>query len=271
MVSAARHSVAAVRTELMSARPGGELAEVRDALTAAAGGHLRNVIRDPKLTCRVCAAPVGGFGLCWRCAQHRRVAGVADVVAPLTYAIADTPSAAVVHDYKNHPVRAVRQRHAVVVKRLLFLAITAHERCVGRVAGLAVSGRVGIPSLTNRPGVHPIQQMLRAMRAVDGSVVLTPGPNALCDRAIDPDKFALQATAGVAGRHVLVLDDTWTTGSNAQSAALTLRRAGAAAVSVIVVGRWLNPRFGATARFVATGLRREYDPDLCPVTGGVCP
>ena len=69
---------------------------------------------------------------------------------------------------------------------------------------------------------------------------------------------------------MLVLDDTWTTGSNAQSAALTLRRAGAAAVSVMVVGRWLNPRFGATARFVA-GLQREYNPDLCPVTGGLCP
>jgi len=69
----------------------------------------------------------------------------------------------------------------------------------------------------------------------------------------------------------LILDDTWTTGSNAQSAVLTLRRAGAEAVSVMVVGRWLSPNFGTTADFIKTRLQRDYDPDICPVSGGRCP
>jgi orotate phosphoribosyltransferase len=75
----------------------------------------------------------------------------------------------------------------------------------------------------------------------------------------------------VQGHHVLVLDDMWTTGSNAQSAALALRRAGAAAVSVMVVGRWLNPSYGHTGEFIKTRLQRDYDPDMCPVTGASCP
>jgi orotate phosphoribosyltransferase len=85
------------------------------------------------------------------------------------------------------------------------------------------------------------------------------------------DKFALHPAGRLDGHHVLILDDTWTTESSAQSAALAVRRAGAAAVSVMVVGRWLSPGHGVTANFVATRLQRDYDPDLCPVTGGDCP
>jgi predicted amidophosphoribosyltransferase len=57
------------------------------------------------------------------------------------------------------------------------------------------------------------------------------------------DKFRLTPRCEVGGKHVLVLDDVWTTGSEAQSAAFALRCAGAAAASVMVVGRWLNPRY----------------------------
>jgi hypothetical protein len=52
---------------------------------------------------------------------------------------------------------------------------------------------------------------------------------------------------------------------------LAVRRAGAAAVSVMVVGRWLSPDRRGTADFIATRLRRDYDPNICPLTGGDCP
>ena len=58
---------------------------------------------------------------------------------------------------------------------------------------------------------------------------------------------------------------------SAQSAALAVRRAGAAAVSVMVVGRWLSTDRPLTTDFMATRLGRAYDPDICPVTGGQCP
>ena len=243
--------------------------QVRDALVRAAGGYLRNVIRQPQITCRVCAAPVGGFDGCWRCEQARHIAGVADVVAPLTYAIAGTPSAALVRDYKNHPAHSVRNSHSAVINWLVWLGITRHERCIGRAAGLAVSCRLVIPSLTSRPGRHPLAQLAHPTIASSDAVVLMPAPDARSDRAIN-DKFVLQPAARLDGRHVLILDDVWTTGSNAQSAALAVRRAGAAAVSVMVIGRWLNPGRRGTADFIAARLHRDYDPDICPVTGGAC-
>jgi hypothetical protein len=109
------------------------------------------------------------------------------------------------------------------------------------------------------------------MQAAGGSVDLVPTPTATCARVVAADRFSLDPDVRLDGRHVLILDDTWTTGSNAQSAALAVRRAGAAAVSVMVVGRWLSPGFGNTTAFIRTRLLTDYDPAICPVTGGECP
>lgn len=71
----------------------------------------RNVVRDQS-TCRVCATPVHGYTTCWRCSEYRSEPGVADIVAPLVYAIGGTESAATLRNYKNHPNRARRERSA---------------------------------------------------------------------------------------------------------------------------------------------------------------
>jgi hypothetical protein len=115
---------------------------------------LTNVVRVSMHTCRVCAAPVRGFRFCWRCAAHQRITGVAYVVAPLVYAVADTESAAVLSRYKNHPVRTERDRCATTIAYLLRHAIALHEQCFGAATGLPISVRTVIPSLTSRPGVH---------------------------------------------------------------------------------------------------------------------
>jgi adenine/guanine phosphoribosyltransferase-like PRPP-binding protein len=39
--------------------------------------------------------------------------------------------------------------------------------------------------------------------------------------------------------NVLLIDDTWTTGSNAQSAAFALKDAGASSVGFVVIGRYI--------------------------------
>ena len=76
----------------------------REEATAAPAGRavtlklLSNVVREPLRTCRVCATPVDGFDLCWRCREHLRVGGWADLVAPLMYAIDTSESAALVRE-----------------------------------------------------------------------------------------------------------------------------------------------------------------------------
>lgn len=246
-------------------------ADVRRALTAGAGGYLRNAVRGSGLTCVVCTAPVDGFPRCWRCEQHRRIAGLADLVVPLVYAIGGTQSATLLRHYKDDPVRKVRERHALVINWLLYLGISEHQRCIGVVTGMPVSVRLAIPSMAGRSGVHPFTVLAQRMNAVAQSVELMPAPGAACDRAVSGAKFVLEPAVRLDGQHVLVIDDTWTTGSNAQSAALTLRGAGAERVSVMVVGRWLSVGYGNTARFISEHLSNDFDPGICPVTGGRCP
>jgi orotate phosphoribosyltransferase-like protein len=69
-----------------------------------------------------------------------------------------------------------------------------------------------IPSLTSRPGVHPLAEIARAVNAV-GKATLVPTPEALCDRVIRADKSMLAPGARVTEQHVVILDDIWTTGS----------------------------------------------------------
>jgi hypothetical protein len=165
---------------------------------------LINVVREPLRTCRVCAARVRGFRFCWRCAAHQRITGVADVVAPLVYAVADAESAEVLGRYKNHPVRTERARCAITITYLLCNAIVLHEQCFGAETGLPDSLRTVIPSLTSRPGVHPLTSVVEEIGVVVDPIV-APGADPRCDRAVRVGKFVVEPPECVGGRHVLVL------------------------------------------------------------------
>jgi hypothetical protein len=196
--------------------------------------------------------------------------GTADVVAPVIYAIAGSRSAALLRDYKNHPSRVTRRCDSEVIGDIAGAALARHTACVEAKVGMPVSLRTTLPSLTSRPGTHPFTAVLCGL-GVDIDHVLAVAPTATCHRIVRHDKFEVVSPAAVAGRHVLVIDDVWTTGSNAQSAALTLHRAGAGAVSVMAVGRWINPAYPPTARFLERHECTGFDPTVCPVTGGKCP
>ncbi|MCP9276791.1 phosphoribosyltransferase [Mycolicibacterium arenosum] len=190
-------------------------------------------------------------------------------MVPLVYAVAGEESGRLVRDYKDHPLRAVRERAAGLLGAVVAANLARHSACIEAAVGSPVAVRTTLPSLTFRAGVHPFSRLLRDV-GVPVNEVLRTGAAATCHRVVSPDKFAVVDPAVVAGRHVLVFDDVWTTGSNAQSAALAVRRAGAAAVSVLVAARRLNPRYPPTGRFLRDRDRAGFDPEVCPVIGGRC-
>ncbi len=241
-------------------------------LVSQAGGYLRNVIREPYVTCRVCGTPVDGYERCWRCNRDQWTPGIADLVAPLTYGIERTQSGILLRHYKDDVSAEARVQHSRVVRRLLYLGIMKHQKCIEKRIGRRATIRVTVPSLNRRPGVHPFAAIAQAMNAVnEDRLALVPTPGATNNRVISASKFEIVPKQSLRGQHVLVMDDTWTTGSNTQSAAVKLREAGAEHVSVMVVGRWLSPMYGNNAEFIQSRLRRDYDPGICPVTGGDCP
>jgi hypothetical protein len=241
-------------------------------LVRQAGGYLRNVIREPFVTCSVCGTPVDTYERCYGCNLHRQMVGVADLVAPLAYAIERTQSGILLRHYKDDVSAEARAQHSHVIRRLVYLGIMKHQNCIDKRVGKPANARVTVPSLNRRQGVHPFTAIAQTMKAVDENrLALVPGPGAISERVVSPGRFTVVPKRSLSGHHILVLDDTWTTGSNTQSAALALREAGADHVSVMVVGRWLSPTFGNNAEFIKTRLGRDYDPSVCPVTGGDCP
>lgn len=235
------------------------------ALVSSAGGFLRNPVRQAHVTCVVCATPIEErYSLCYRCKQHRLHSGTADIVAPITYAVALQQSGYIMRGYKARPRVDAHYR---LVGMLTVLALSKHGSCAGGILGAAVTHWATVPSVPAKPGEHPFHRIVRG--SAPGQEVrlaaASESPNA---RAIDASHFSTDL-ALPQNSHVLLLDDTWASGGHAQSAALSLRQAGARRVSIMVAARWIKRDFADNARFL-DGLP-DFDPDVCPWTGGVCP
>lgn len=156
-------------------------------------------------------------------------------------------------------------------------ATLIHGRCVAAQAG-SWNRVTFVPS--TRRAVPPAEQPCAGLaRKVVGDneaanrLVLVPGPDAEAAREwprdVMPGRFAVpeEYAARVSGAHILLIDDTWTSGAKMQSAAVTLKDAGAAQVTALAVVRWLRWDWSDHAELLR-GLDRPYDPLHCPVTGG---
>lgn len=243
-------------------------------LVVAAGGYLHNIVRQPGVTCLICTTPVSmGYQLCLRCQQASVIEGRAGIVVPLTYVVAHAQSGLMMRQYKDDPLPQVRAAQAQVIRRLLYLGIVEHQRCIEAVAGQPVTRRLAIPSNAGRVGEHPFVALTKAMKAVEDSPVLTASAEvSVGEREITPIRFAVSpAGARFDGQHVMLLDDTWTTGSRTQSAAVLLHQLGAAQVSIMIVARWLDRSWKPSQEFINSRLTASFDPSRCPVTGTTCP
>ncbi len=167
--------------------------------------------------------------------------------------------------YKRAPLasaRPVRVQLAAVLWRFL----VAHEACVARAAGLSRFDLVTtVPSgSVDRDHQHPLRQIV-------GTIVeptrdrferlLMRSETPVAERTVDPLKYS--PTRDLTGESVLVIDDTWTTGANAQSAAGALKTTGAGKVGVLTIGRHINPEYADNA----ARLRAlpAFDWDACAV------
>ena len=238
--------------------------QLRTALATSAGGFLRNPIRRAHVTCAVCTRPVENrYSLCFRCKQHRMQSGTADIIAPITYAAAQQQSGYVMHTYKARPPVTASYH---LVGMLTLFALSRHGTCVGELAGSPLTHWASVPSLPAKPGVHPLHHIATRSGSVPRAEVrLTAAPKTSDPRALDASHFSADKDLP-RDSHVLLLEDTWVKGGHMQSAALSLRKAGAGRVSGLVVARWISRD---NAGFLDE--LPDFDPDICPWTGAACP
>lgn len=260
--------------------------DLTQALQALVGHHARSVSRTfsyppgsliPTVkVCPICCGPMNAkYPLCYACNQRQTSFPneVADIVAPLSYAARGKQELqqfyADLHQYKfDQPSAAAQTR----LKALLLLFRTNHLHCLEAAIGLTVNAVITVPSGRNRAN-HPLPQITAALTAPVGQspgIPVVPAqfvgqPRAGRPATTNPDDFAIrQPLTG----HVLIVEDTWVKGNNAQSLAIQARRCGAQKVSIVVLARMLDYTYAETKTMVDTWANdARFDPRVCPVTG----
>jgi hypothetical protein len=179
-----------------------------------------------------------GFSSCFACSHLERHL---DTLVPISYSVGHEYLHHILADYKRlqGPRAAAAGRQ---VQAILSMFLQEHERCVARAAGVERFDLVTtVPSSDLvRDAHHPLRGMVSKVRQIGDrhERLLRRTSDPVEPRAFDGRRF--RATHDLAGRNVLLIDDMWTTGASMESAAAALKRAGAAVVGGLVIGRHLN-------------------------------
>jgi len=208
-----------------------------DRLRAMCQADLLTPRSTPPGLCRACMGPAGpGYARCFQCELHAQSAPglLADAVAPVAYAAKGSPLARDLWLYKaGRPVSGDAGARLLL---LLLVFLHDHGSQVCQQAGMTRPSHVCVvPSGRGRPGPHPLRALAAPYLALPW-VGMRPRPGAdPWARSLDPGRF--RAGQPLTGAGVLLLDDTWASGSSVQSAAAALKQAGARSVAVVVIGR----------------------------------
>jgi predicted amidophosphoribosyltransferase len=198
--------------------------------------------------CNVChtatgAAPDGShYARCWSCRESARLVSrpVTTVVPISLYRIGEQLHT-VLAGYKRSLDATVRERFGYQIAGIVHRFLWRHRSCIEAATGSQWDTVTIVPSKTERQGPHPLEQAIRLGKPLAGEYhsLLTGAQTDLIGRARSSDNgFAV--TENVAGRRILLIDDTFTSGATFQSAASTLALAGATVVAGVVIGRVIH-------------------------------
>nr|WP_239148911.1 hypothetical protein [Streptomyces sp. SID12501] len=216
--------------------------------------------------CQVCRGPARtGCPTCLPCHQTSRILGAdaADAVVPVSLALKGEQYANELWRYKN-TAGPQQQYFRTGLAAVLWRFLALHEDCVTNhcaVPGFEIVTTV--PSTSGRAD-HPLRTMAADMVGITRDRyrdLLTPTPDAVeLGRTASASRYT---SSPLWNANVLLIDDTWTTGNHAQSAAAALKAAGAGSVAVLVLGRHLNSGYGDTATHVEQARLRRFSWESC--------
>jgi hypothetical protein len=189
--------------------------------------------------CDVCFNFTKDHERCYACSHGERHL---DAVLPISYSVGGEQLHHVLRGYKRFE-GGVARRLSVELAAVLWRSLAGHEACLSRAALVRSFDLVTtVPSgELARDECHPLRWIVGEVaqptrERYERLLVRSAGPAPA--REFFPSKFT--AVRELAGESVLLVDDTWTTGSSAQSAAAVLKSAGAGPVGAVVIGRHVN-------------------------------
>jgi hypothetical protein len=210
--------------------------------------------------CAQCFNLTDGFRRCYGCAHGGRFL---DAMVPISYSVAGEQLHHALAGYKRLD-GAIARRLAFGLAAVLWRHLALHESCLERASAVSGFGLVTIvPSSSLRPEApHPLHQLVSLVDPVRDRYVRLLRRSNVPATAHQFNRHKYEAIRDLSGESVLLLDDTWTRGANAQSAAAALKSAGAAHVAAVVIGRHVNRGWGHNDRQLRS-LPRPFDWQAC--------
>jgi predicted amidophosphoribosyltransferase len=185
--------------------------------------------------------------LCWNCTRvHELLSRPCTTVIPISLYCKPSPMRDRLTLYKDDDEHH-RQIYAPLIAAIVERFFHEHGDALTEVIG-GWDVITVVPSADREPP-HPLGAALEALptrHLRPASMLLTRGPGEVDHNKMSDDAFL--ATEDTRGSRVLVLDDVYTTGATAQSAASALQLAGAAVCAVVVVARRVNPDYRPEVR-----------------------
>lgn len=233
--------------------------------------HLRSANKHDLPVCRICLGPTRTkkdssehWETCWPCQSHRTASGIspgelADTVGFIIYALEHEDGSADqslrdMYQYKQVPPGQSIHREISEpgqrIRTLLYTTLRDNLPILAQTIG-PVEVITQVPSTSRNPG-REREALANALDSALGHIsdiaphqkLLAPtGDNSGSPRTIKPDRFSVTDPTAVAGRHILLVEDTWVTGASVQSAAVSLHRAGAHQVTVMCIARMLKAKW----------------------------
>jgi hypothetical protein len=229
-------------------------------LTEPYGNFMLGPVPGPGV-CEVCFTFTDGYARCYTCARAEQAI---DVLAPISYSVALGQLHHVLSAYKRLGGR-IGWQLSVQLAAVLWRFLSDHEQCLAAMVGIPSFDVVAtVPSgIRERDRDHPLRWIVgeavgltrdRHRRVLGRSEV------AVGAHEFHPRKYA--PARSFDGEAVLLIDDTWTTGANLQSAAAALKVAGAGSVAAVVIGRHLNREWGKNDQRIGA-LKRPFEWQKC--------
>lgn len=198
-----------------------------------------------------------GEGLCFNCEDNRRALdGTVEGVVPISLYAKPSLLRDWLTFYKDDGETPADPNARKAIGSVLgrFFAENADW-----VSSLRIDSVLIVPS-TRRMPPHPLTVLLK-----EYSLLPVPVSHGLqrTTEELDhnrPNKGAFAASAELEGKRVLLIDDVYTSGARAQSAAFALRAGGAEVASLLVIGRRYNPGYSEqSAAIFARQSERPFD------------
>lgn len=224
---------------------------------------------DPINLCPMCLGPKSvDYFYCTSC--YGIVKGpyqnlLPDSISFLVYAGATKQSRADFYNYKSTPT-GVPNPGFLRIQSVVKDFTNYHHGCMSNNAGMAVDVIGFVPSgKTERYNVPSfIPPLLGFSEAANILQRNVPRTNKR-DNGIDPTRYTVLAP--VRDLHVLLFEDTWVSGTNSISSAVALKNAGARYVSLVVLGRYLDPaHYHFHKIWLDNNQIMPFDPIYCPVS-----